>query len=95
MILKNCTFFNEDFEKEFGDIEIENGKIKAIGFFAKDGKDMSGKIVLPGFVDIHIHGAGGGDAIQGGGDDAAGEVVVGERAGLFDVAAHHAAHALC
>ena len=28
MILKNCTFFNENFEKEYGDIEIENGKIK-------------------------------------------------------------------
>ena len=27
MIFKNCTFFNENFEKEFGDIEIENGKI--------------------------------------------------------------------
>lgn len=61
MILKNCTFFNENFEKEFGDIKIKDGKIKAIGFFAKDGKDMSGKIVLPGFVDIHIHGAAGGD----------------------------------
>ena len=28
MILKNCTFFNENFEKEYGDIEIERGKIK-------------------------------------------------------------------
>ncbi len=28
MIFKNCTFYNEFFEKEFGDIEIENGKIK-------------------------------------------------------------------
>ena len=27
MILKNCTFINEEFEKEFGDIKIENGKI--------------------------------------------------------------------
>lgn len=62
MILKNCTFFNEEFEKEFGDIKIENGKIKKIGFLLGDGKDMSGKIILPGFVDIHIHGAAGGDA---------------------------------
>ena len=61
MILKNCTFFNEFFEKEFGDIKIENGKIAQIGYFNEDGKDMSGKIILPGFVDIHIHGGGGGD----------------------------------
>lgn len=26
MILKNCTFINEEFEKEFGDIKIENRK---------------------------------------------------------------------
>ncbi|MBQ7202810.1 MAG: N-acetylglucosamine-6-phosphate deacetylase [Eubacterium sp.] len=65
MILKNCTFFNENFEKEFGDIKIENGRISEIGFFTEDGKDMSGKIILPGFVDIHIHGAGGADASDG------------------------------
>ncbi len=61
MLLKNCTFYNELFEKELGDIKIENGKIAEIGFFNEGGKDMSGKIVLPGFVDIHIHGAAGGD----------------------------------
>lgn len=61
MILKNCTFYNELFEKELGDIKIENSKISEIGFFGEDGVDMSGKIILPGFVDIHIHGAGGGD----------------------------------
>ena len=61
MILKNCTFFNEIFEKEAGDIKIENGKICEIGCFNEDGKDMTGKILLPGFIDIHIHGCGGGD----------------------------------
>ena len=65
MILKNCTFFNEVFEKEFGDIKIENGKIEAIGYFDGDGVDMSGRIILPGFVDIHIHGGGGGDFSDG------------------------------
>ena len=64
MILKNCTFFNEDFEKEFGDIKIENGKISEIGFFPENGKDMSGKIIIPGFVDVHIHGANGADAMD-------------------------------
>lgn len=65
MILKNCTFFNEEFQKEFGDIKIENGKIAEIGFFSEDGKDMNGKIILPGFVDIHIHGGNGGDSSDG------------------------------
>jgi N-acetylglucosamine-6-phosphate deacetylase len=60
MIFKNCTFYNEFFEKEFGDIEIENGKIKQIGILG-DGKDMSGLLLVPGFIDVHIHGCGGGD----------------------------------
>lgn len=61
MIFKNCTFYNEVFEKEYGDIEIENGLIKQIGIINSDGKDMSGFILIPGFIDIHIHGCGGGD----------------------------------
>ena len=65
MILKNCTFINEEFEKEFGDIKIENGKISEIGIIDGEGKDMNGKIVMPGFVDIHIHGGDGGDASDG------------------------------
>ena len=44
MIFKNCTFFNENFEKEFGDIEVENGIIKQIGIIDGDGKDMAGTI---------------------------------------------------
>ena len=65
MILKNCTFINEEFEKEFGDIKIEDGKITEIGIINENGKDMNGKIVMPGFVDIHIHGGDGGDASDG------------------------------
>lgn len=62
MILKNCTFINKDFEKEFSDIKIENGKITEIGITDCNGKDMSGLIILPGFIDIHIHGGDGADA---------------------------------
>lgn len=65
MILKNCTFFNEEFEKEFGDIRIENGIITEIGILNEDGKDMQGCIILPGFIDIHIHGGNGGDSSDG------------------------------
>ncbi|MGN1202302.1 MAG: N-acetylglucosamine-6-phosphate deacetylase, partial [Eubacterium sp.] len=62
MLFKNCTFYNELFEKEFGDIEIENGIITQIGIINGEGKDMSGLTLIPGFVDIHIHGCAGGDA---------------------------------
>ena len=61
MILKNVCFYNEIFEKEIADLRIENGKIAEIGIINEDGRDMSGFTALPGFVDIHIHGANGGD----------------------------------
>lgn len=61
MIFKNCTFFNEEFEKEFGDIEVIDGKISKIGILSENGIDMNGKIILPGFIDIHIHGGNGAD----------------------------------
>lgn len=76
MILKHCTFYNEFFEQDAGDIQIENGKIAAIqkaetgnGAAISSGhetcKDMTDYILLPGFVDIHIHGANGGDTCDG------------------------------
>ena len=61
MIFKNCTFYNDDFEIQTSDIKIENGKIVDIGNFNENGIDMSNNIVLPGFIDIHIHGGGGAD----------------------------------
>ncbi|MGN0521204.1 MAG: N-acetylglucosamine-6-phosphate deacetylase [Eubacterium sp.] len=62
MIFKNCTFYNDNFEKETADIEIDNGIIKKIATIKKDGKDMSAFTLVPGFIDIHIHGSAGGDA---------------------------------
>lgn len=63
MIFKNCTFYNEFFEQEFGDIEVQNGKITKIGVLGENEntKDMSGLILIPGMIDVHIHGCGGGD----------------------------------
>lgn len=61
MLFKNVCFYNEIFEKETADILVENGVIAEIGVINEDGRDMSGMIALPGFVDIHIHGGAGGD----------------------------------
>lgn len=61
MLLKNVCFYNELFEKEVADIEVENGRIASIGVINGEGRDMSGMLALPGFVDIHIHGGAGGD----------------------------------
>ncbi|MBP5308831.1 MAG: N-acetylglucosamine-6-phosphate deacetylase [Clostridia bacterium] len=47
------------------DIEIENGRITRIGKSEKSGLTCEiGGILLPGFIDQHVHGAGGADAMD-------------------------------
>lgn len=57
LVLKNAKYLNV-FSNEFlcGDIAVVNGLIAGVGKY--DGKteiDVSGKLVLPGFIDAHIH----------------------------------------
>ena len=51
-----------------GVIVLNDGKIKKIYestmISEKDGIDLQGKYVVPGFIDVHIHGAGGADAMD-------------------------------
>ena len=62
MILKNAEFFNGDFEKIRADVKIDGEKISKIGnFSSEDGLDLTGLVVMPGLIDIHIHGCGGAD----------------------------------
>ncbi len=65
MIIKNAIIYNENFEAVKTDLEIENGKIKSLGKSEADGIDYSGCVVLPGFIDIHIHGCNSADATDG------------------------------
>ena len=57
LVLKNAKYLNV-FSNEFlcGDVAVANGLIAGVGKY--DGKteiDVSGKLVLPGFIDAHIH----------------------------------------
>lgn len=57
LVLKNAKYLNV-FSNEFlcGDIAVANGLIAGVGKY--DGKteiDVSGKLVLPGFIDAHIY----------------------------------------
>lgn len=65
MIIKNAVVYCADFLPVETDIETENEKIKSIGKTDKDGIDFSGCCVLPGFIDIHIHGCNMADATDG------------------------------
>lgn len=71
MIIKNALICNKDFEFEKADIQIENGIIKRIGILEGEGEDFLGCTVLPGFIDIHIHGCNMADTTDGKPDSAA------------------------
>lgn len=59
MVIKNAML-----DGMLSDIKIENGKISGVGIFDDDECviDAEGKRVIPGLIDIHIHGFGGYDS---------------------------------
>ena len=62
MILKNAEVFNGDCEKIRADVQIDGEKISKIGdFSSEEGLDLTGLVVMPGLIDMHIHGCGGAD----------------------------------
>lgn len=65
MIIKNAIIYGKDFMPQKNDIEIDGEFIKSIGISDKDGEDFSGCAVIPGFIDIHIHGCNAADATDG------------------------------
>ena len=64
--LKNATIVTPDRVLKNGLLEIENGRIKQIREESnsyhddKAAIDLKGMYVFPGFVDLHVHGGGGG-----------------------------------
>lgn len=70
MLIKNGNVFLSDparFEKT--DIRVENNVIAAVGALSalpgEEIREAEGLYVLPGFVDIHIHGFAGADTVRG------------------------------
>lgn len=68
MLLKNAYVLNDDFEFKKEDLRIENGVFTEIGNFTEDGINADGDYIIPGLVDIHMHGSVGYDCED---DDAA------------------------
>ncbi|MGB0991142.1 MAG: N-acetylglucosamine-6-phosphate deacetylase [Akkermansiaceae bacterium] len=67
LLITNAHIVSPDVEIEGGSIEIENGKITAVHNSDQPVADVDetidagGRYVMPGFVDIHSHGADGKD----------------------------------
>ena len=67
MLIKNCNIIYLD-KVEKGSVLVEDGKIKAINPVNVDDTkiiDAEGLYLSPGFIDVHIHGAGGCDTMDG------------------------------
>ena len=67
MLLKNAVVYNEDFEPNRADLAVEGEKIAGIGQVNAGGEclDLSGYTIIPGLIDMHIHGCAGFDASDG------------------------------
>ena len=46
-------------------IAVENGRLTAVGDGVTEGEDLGGKYLVPGFVDVHVHGGDGADFMDG------------------------------
>ncbi|MGL5378642.1 N-acetylglucosamine-6-phosphate deacetylase [Clostridium sp.] len=67
MLIKNCNIIFLD-KIENGSVLVENGKIKEINPTETSSDciiDGEGLYLSPGFIDVHIHGAGGHDTMDG------------------------------
>jgi N-acetylglucosamine-6-phosphate deacetylase len=64
MILRSSVYYSDGNRYENKDIVIEEGRIAAIGNWREPDIDLSGLLVLPGFIDIHVHGGGGSDVMD-------------------------------
>ena len=64
MILKNATVYDASFQPKKLDVAVSDGIVTRLSeaLCEKDDVlDCTGCTIVPGFVDIHIHGGGGGD----------------------------------
>ncbi|HEX29484.1 TPA: N-acetylglucosamine-6-phosphate deacetylase, partial [Candidatus Poribacteria bacterium] len=69
LIVRNCRLFNSSGD-ELVSISIRDGVIIRIGepdpeVSSVGSLDAEGRVVAPGFIDVHIQGAGGGDVLDG------------------------------
>ena len=69
MLIQNAKAFMDGKFQEKTDLLIRDGRISAIGTgLAAEGEetlDLGGDLLLPGFVDVHIHAFKGMDTMQG------------------------------
>ena len=64
MLLTHAHIISPGLEISDGFVRIANGVIEAVGEMSEapgEGTDLEGQMLMPGFIDIHSHGADGHD----------------------------------
>jgi len=69
LFITNCRLFDAPVNEQTTSVLIENGIIAQIGQIESDNPcddrlDAQGRILAPGFIDVHIQGAGGADILD-------------------------------
>ena len=71
LLITNCRLFDAAKDDSTTSVLVEDGTIRRVGQIAKsdvggcDILDANGRIIAPGFIDVHIQGAGGADILDG------------------------------
>jgi N-acetylglucosamine-6-phosphate deacetylase len=69
LLIKNARIVNP-WGESFGDVLVERGRIAEVGnptgTNLGDVVNVDGDLLFPGFIDVHIQGAGGADVLDGG-----------------------------
>lgn len=64
MLLKGVLYYGDDFAFHYGDVEAENGRFSRLTL--RDDEPPEGcALLLPGLIDIHLHGNSGADFSDG------------------------------
>lgn len=64
--LSGATIVLPDGLLQGGSLEIEDGRITGISSSGAGGRDAGGLFIVPGFIDVHVHGADGTDTLDDG-----------------------------
>jgi N-acetylglucosamine-6-phosphate deacetylase len=67
LLLTTCRLFDAPADEQDTSVLIENGIIAQIGYAGscENILDAQGRTIAPGFIDVHIQGAGGADVLDG------------------------------
>ncbi len=84
MLFTNAILFLPEGRFRRGSFRVKNGRFAGISFeTAPDGEDLQGALVLPGLVDMHIHGCAGADFSDGVGLSTMGRFLAGRGVTSF------------